>query len=325
MADERFDGQFLHMAQYTEGGVRGLVDVFFSFLRRKTDFFTGSDEDLKEAKKVARELVDERFEHHAKIAYAEADSKKKEKARQQKKLEEQRERERKRIEEEAKAPKIVEVSEEQAAALEKENSEKKAAGDAKGFPELKEQKPNCDEEEDEEDKNLLKPNAGNGADMENYQWTQTLQEVEVRVPFRLPKLKSRDVNVKIQKKRLYVALKNQEPVIDAEFPFEIKQEESFWTLNTGTLTINIEKVNQMEWWSHLVTSDPKINCKKVNPENSKLSDLDGDTRSMVEKMMFDQRAKAMGEPTSEERKKQDMLKNFMKQHPEMDFSKAKFC
>ncbi|KAF2665078.1 CS-domain-containing protein [Microthyrium microscopicum] len=159
-----------------------------------------------------------------------------------------------------------------------------------------------------------------------YKWTQTIKDVDITIEID-GKFKGKDLDIKIGKESLKAAIKGGEVFIDGPLPKQIRVDESTWTLvstsNGKEVSIHLDKVNQMEWWPHVVTNAPKIDVQKIQPENSKLGDLDGETRSMVEKMMFDQAQKEKGLPTSEEQKKVDMLKKFQEQHPEMDFSNAK--
>ncbi|XP_013177975.1 PREDICTED: nuclear migration protein nudC [Papilio xuthus] len=320
---ERFDSMLLAMAQQHEGGVKDLLATIVGFLSRKTDFFTGGKQG--EWEKVVKDV----FYEQAKKAQDEADKAKKEREDAEKRLKDiQQKKEQERLARDFEPATVTEITDQEAEQMqediEKDKKSKTDSGDGEGSSNEAQADNASEEEDDPKEKGKLKPNAGNGCDLENYRWTQTLEEVELRVPLRQV-LRPRDLNVTISKRHLTVAVKGQPPIIDGDLDSDVKVEESTWVLQDGrNLLVNLEKVNKMNWWGRLVTTDPEISTRKINPEPSKLSDLDGETRGLVEKMMYDQRQKEMGLPTSDEQKKQDVLKKFMEQHPEMDFSKCKF-
>ncbi|KAG9314316.1 nuclear movement protein nudC [Chiua virens] len=163
-----------------------------------------------------------------------------------------------------------------------------------------------------------------------YAWKQELGEVDIVVP--VPKgTRARELVIVIQKKKLSVGLKGKDKIMDGELCKEIKLEDSTWTLGTRFVTlssrltiisedqesilIHLEKLNDQQWWENVLTHHPKIDTRKIQPENSKLSDLDGETRYVI--------VTQMGKPTSDELKKMEALKKFQAAHPELDFSNAK--
>jgi len=320
MDDERFDGMYINLAQQV-GGIEPLLDSFFGFLRRKTDFFSGAVNDnapqetvLKAFTKNKAKSDEEKREKEAKEKKRKAEEEKRKARIEAEKAKQQKTDDEERVVDITDSPPPPAASASSDAASTSESAAKPADGEA--------------EEDNGEGKGLLPVN--NGYDHGAYRWTQSLDGLTVFVPVPAG-TKAKHLVIDIKKKHLTVKVAGQEPVLDGEMPATVKVEDCFWSVEDDKIaggrlvSVTLTKMNQMEWWKHVLTTEPEINTQKVEPENSKLSDLDGDTRQTVEKMMYDQRQKAAGLPTADEQSKQDMLKKFMEQHPEMDFSKAKIC
>lgn len=171
------------------------------------------------------------------------------------------------------------------------------------------------------------PNPGNGGTGPGYEWTQTLSEVTVNIA-----LTASDQSAKIQcditdtHVSMRVARNGKfEEVLSGKLHCAVKEDDSFWQVDRsdGVVSLHLEKRDGMNWWSCVFEGHTSIDVSKIEPSDSKLGDLDGETRGMVEKMMYDQRQKAAGLPTSEEQQKAAMFEKFKAEHPEMDFSQAK--
>jgi len=354
--DERFDGLYLNVANQAHG-IEPLLDTVFSFLRRKSDFFAGPPGSGDKGTENAIATVHGVLQKHADIYLKEKrkkeeEAKRKEEARR-KKREAAEEKKRRKAEEKQRKEGKAEVEEEvieldaeggfdisQSPAAEDgeppadEDGKPAAPAEPAALPEAERGAPPAKSNDDGdgreggddggEEEDDSPPPVGNGGAVDGkYVWTQTLQELSVNVP--LPDgTRGKDLDVVMNKNRIRIGLRGKDPMVDDDLSRTIVVDDSFWTVEDGNrLVLTLQKLNRMEWWESVCKGDPKINVQKVQPENSQLSDLDGETRQTVEKMMYDQRQKAMGRPTSEEEKKNEILERFKRSHPEMDFSQAK--
>jgi len=307
LEDERFDGMLLNFAQQCQG-IEPLLDTLFSFMRRKTDFFRSGDDEK------AKNMVLKMLEKHQSLA---------DKTNAQKK----------KLSADAEA---AAQKRKAAAKAKREAARAKAASTPPPAPvapvvpvkKPEDDKENKDDNDDDDDKEPPPP--GNGGIMPWGVWTQQLADLELKIPM-ASGTKAKQLVVDIRKQSIKVGLKGQPPALEGELHKKVIVDDCFWTLEDAPgelgekeIVIALQKEDKQMWWKNVIVGDPEINTQKVQPENSKLSELDGETRMTVEKMMYDQRQKAMGKPTADEQGKQDVLEKFMKSHPEMDFSKAKF-
>ncbi|ETO36503.1 hypothetical protein RFI_00558 [Reticulomyxa filosa] len=187
-----------------------------------------------------------------------------------------------------------------------------------------------DEQKDEKRKvRLSNDPVNNGGVTDNYVWTQTLQDVDVRIP--IPSnLKGKDLTVTFDKRKLFVGIKGKPPIINGQLHEAVSVDECAWTLDREhgktdkTLTVSLRKETGMCWWKRVIIGDPEIDTSKIEPENSSLNDLDPETKQTVEKMMVEQRQKMMGIPTQKEIEQQQMIEKLKQKFPNMDFSQTKF-
>lgn len=151
-------------------------------------------------------------------------------------------------------------------------------------------------------KDLIPSNDRCGGDYDAYSFGQTDREVSVYVPLE-PGTTGKMICVDITPTTLSVGLRGKEAILSGKLYKYIKAEDSTWFIeDRKVLVVTLAKANLQyeEWWPHVVEGERQVDLKTLKPPEVHIRDLDAGAQATVERMMFDQRQKQAGLPTSDE-------------------------
>jgi len=156
----------------------------------------------------------------------------------------------------------------------------------------------------------------NGGKTDKYVWEQTITDVTITVPLP-PGTRSKDISCSIRRGHVRLDVRGvPEPVLDDDYPCDdrnnqcvweqVKPEQSFWNFGDGKVTIYLEKERE-SWWKSALHAHAEIDTTKVDSVK-RVEDYDGETQGAIRKIMFDQEQKRKGLPTSDELKHEELLR-----------------
>lgn len=302
MADERFDPLLLQMCQGHDS-MASILNTFFSFLHRKTDFYEVLQGDARVGfpPGVADKMVVQAF-----TRYKEQQSGAPSRAALEAELERKHRREAVAAKTSAPAPAPPPERKKTPLAESKKKPPAAAApaSTAAPVPAPVPAKAGADTRQEP-----LAPY--NGAQEEGYTWAQT--SVDVTVQLFVPKgTRAKELDVNFTASKLSVKLKSGsgDALIDGELFEKIAVDECTWSLEVGNgeMTITMEKVRE-RWWKTVIVGQgaTEIDTTKVDSVKS-IDEYDGETQGAIRKIMYDQDQKAKGLKTSDEMSQEDMLK-----------------
>ncbi|XP_002733276.1 nudC domain-containing protein 3-like [Saccoglossus kowalevskii] len=295
-----YDNSLLGIIQHV-GEIQPFLDVVFNFLLRRTDFYRimhNREDKMGFPPGVARQMVMQTFTKYEQYALQMMQREDAEKN--------------KRGEVAPPAVETVEVQSEDPISVEKptDKCEEKEQKTSPAKP-SQESKPKA--AESGHPAITTGTDSYNGAALDNYSWSQSFTDVDIKVPIPTSVKKGKDVKVDITSDRISVSLKpgvvekDEKVLMAGKLKYNIKREDSMWSLEPGNcIQINLEKTME-KMWLGVLEGDPEIKQDTIDPTRH-LHDMDDDSQAGWRQAMFDFQQKQQGKPTSKELETHGILK-----------------
>lgn len=154
----------------------------------------------------------------------------------------------------------------------------------------------------------------NGASRDNYAWSQTLKDVDVKVFVPPTVTKAKQLSVDIRNDFIKIALKGnpsdgqgEKVLVEGKLKENIRGEETIWSLDPGNcVQLNFEKRREM-WWKGVLEGEPEIDQKSID-NTQYVHEMDDDSQADYQRVMYDMERKRQGQPSSKEEETQNILR-----------------